>query len=176
LASLAIELDDRNAAGQALRAFILAFYRNFETAELVIDRALALNPNDALAHAIRGRIMLNSGRLDAAVGSLELALQLDPHPLAWWLVDLGQAYYLARRYAEVVALFDQFAGEFDEDPGPHAILAAAHAQLGDIDAAENSAGQLRRVSPFFDSELYASSVGGAAHQRHLLEGFRKAGL
>ena len=175
-ASLAIELDDRNAAGQALRAFILAFYRNFETAELVIDRALALNPNDALAHAIRGRIMLNSGRPEAAVGALELALKLDPHPLAWWLVDLGQAYYLVRRYAEVVALFDQFTGDFEEDPGPHAVLAAAHAQLGDTDAAERSAGQLRRVSPFFDSEVYASGIGSEEHQRHLLDGFRKAGL
>ena len=175
-ASRAIELDDRNASGQALRAFILAFHRDFATAEAVIDRALTLNPNDALSHGIRGNIMLNSGRPEAAVGSLELALELDPHPLAWWLVDLGQAYYLAGRYADVIALFDRFTGNFDEDPAPHAILAAAHAQLGENDAAESSAVQLRRVSPFFDSEIYASSVTGAEHQRHLLDGFRKAGL
>jgi hypothetical protein len=35
---------------------------------------------------------------------------------------------------------------------------------------------VRRVSPFFDSESFASVIAGAAHQRHLLDGLRKAGL
>jgi TolB-like protein len=172
----AIELDDRNAAAHALRAFIFIFHRAFEAAETAIDRALELNPNDAMSHAIRGDVMVYGGRPEEAIEPLETALQLDPHPLAWWLVDLGQAYYLEGRYADVVALFDRFTGDFTEDPGPHAILAAAHAQLGEIEAASAAAEQLRRGSPFFDSESYASGIAGAEHQRHLLDGFRKAGL
>jgi len=172
----AIELDDRNAAAHALRAFVFTFRRQFEAAETAIDLALELNPNDAMSHAIRGDLMVYGGRPEEAIQPLETALQLDPHPLAWWLVDLGQAYYLEGRYADVVALFDRFTGEFEEDPGPHAILAAAHAKLGDSRAASAAAEQLRRVSPFFDSETYARGIAGAEHQRHLLDGLRKAGL
>jgi TolB-like protein len=175
-AARAIELEDRNAAGQALRAFILTFQRDFATAEAMIDRALSLNPNDALSHAIRGNLMMTAGRPEATVESVELALELDPHPRAWWLVDLGQAYYLAGRYGDVIALFDRFIGNFDEDPAPFAVLAAAHAQLGNIAAAESSAAQLRRVSPFFQKEIYVNNVIGDEHRRHLLDGMRKAGL
>ena len=176
LARRAIELDDRNAAAHALRAFIFIFHRAFEAAETAIDRALELNPNDAMSHAIRGDVMVYGGRPEEAIEPLETALQLDPHPLAWWLVDLSQAYYLKGRYADVVALFDRFTGDFTEDPGPHAILAAAHAQLGETEAASSAAEQLRRVSPFFDSESFASSISSAEHQLHLLDGLRKAGL
>ena len=175
-ATRAVELDDRNAAGQALRAFILLFRGDLTTAEAMIDRAIELNPNDALNHAIRGEVLFNAGRPEEAALAMELALALDPHPLAWWLVGLAQSYYLAGRYADVIALFDQFIGNFDEDPAPHAILAAAHAQLDNVEAAARAVTQLRRVSPFFDSEIYVGSIASDEHQEHLLDGLRKAGL
>ncbi len=171
-----LELDDRNAAAHALRAFIYTFHREFEAAEAAIDRALELNPNDAMSYAIRGDVMVYGGRPEEAIQPLETALQLDPYPVAWWLVDLGQAYYLKSRYADVVALFDRFTGDFEEDPGPHALLAAAYAQQGESEAAGAAAEELRRVSPFFDSESFVRSIVGAEHQRHLLDGLRKAGL
>ena len=43
-----------------------------------MDRAIAINPNDADALAGRGNVLMWSGRTDAAIISLEQARRLDP--------------------------------------------------------------------------------------------------
>jgi hypothetical protein len=114
--------------------------------------------------------------LEPAIDALELALRLDPHPDASWVVNLAMAYYLAGRYADVVTLFDRFGSGFEEEPAQHLLLAAAHGQLGEVAAATLALQRLRRVSPFFDAGVYASNLAEPAHRRALLDGLAKAGL
>lgn len=147
----------------------------FAAAERAIDRAIDLNPNSALSHAIRGNTLVYAGRPAEAVESLELAMRLDPHPVGTWVVNLAQAYYYLGRYDAVLELFERFGREFDEDPAPHMILAATHGQLGNEEAAAREVARLRRRSPFFDAATFASHLADPAHGRMLLEGLRKAG-
>lgn len=176
LAEQAIGLDERDAPAHALLASALTYQGDFAQAEQVIARAIELNPNNPMGLAIRGMINQWSGRPDEAIRSLELALRLDPRPITWWLVSLGQSYYLMNRYEEAVALVAPLQGQATENPATFALLAAAYGQLGQQDQAATVLASLKRISPFFDPELYAGNMVDPNHARHLLEGLRKAGL
>ena len=63
-----------------------------------MDRAIAINPNDANALAGRGNILMWSGQTDAAVEALELAQRIDPELNAIDRFALSLAYYLKGRY------------------------------------------------------------------------------
>jgi len=172
--ALANDGDDPHA--HAMRAELLRLKGELGAARRASDRAIALNPNSAQSQATRGGILVYQGELEPAIDALELALRLDPHPDASWVVNLAMAYYLAGRHTEVVALFDRFGGAFEEEPAQHLLLAAAHGQLGQTTAATAALERLRRVSPFFDAEVYAGNLAEPAHRRALLDGLEKAGL
>jgi TolB-like protein len=62
--------------------------------EAEIERALALDPDDAQAHAIRGLLLLNEGRLADSRVALERALALRPNDvniLGWLASSYGSA-------------------------------------------------------------------------------------
>lgn len=174
-AGRAIEAATDNARAHAVRAEVLRFQGDFAAAGRSAERAVQLNPNSAASHAIEGGILVYSGEAGAAIAALELALRLDPHPEASWLVNLAQAYYFVGRYDDVIALFDRFAGGFEEEPTQHLLQAAAHGQLGQEEAGRRELERLRRVSPFFDAQGFASNLADPAQRDRLLEGLRKAG-
>ena len=102
--------------------------------------------------AIRGALLLRSGRSEPAVPSLELPLRLDPRPVVWWPVTLSQAYYFTERYDDAIRLLDRFEPAFKEDPLGYAVLAAAHGQLGRLDEAARAGAARKRLSPFLDGQ------------------------
>ena len=46
--------------------------------ELDVDKALALDPDDAVAHDLKGSILSSQARVDEAIAEYERALALDP--------------------------------------------------------------------------------------------------
>ena len=86
----AIGEDDRHAEAYAglgdahLRQYeATRAVQSLRTAETTIDRAIALQPLDARAHMIRGRVYLATGQHKRAIVELTRALELDPNiPLA----------------------------------------------------------------------------------------------
>lgn len=177
LAAHAIDLEERNASAHVLLADVLSFQRDFDGSNREIERAIALNPNDAMSRAIHGKLMFYTGRPKEAVASLELALRLNPHPSAWWIVDLAAAHYYLGHDNEAIRLLDRYDKLVEEHPGTHAILAAAHGQLDQQDAAAQMLARLRRVSPFFDANRFANNLAyNPEDKRRLLDGLRKAGL
>ena len=176
MAERGIGLDTESASAHALLASVLTFKQEFSEAEREVDLAIKLNPNNALSHAIRGTLMMWSGKAEAAIPSLELALRLDPAPTAWWLLSLGQSYYFLGRYSESIRLLERFGHRFEEDPAPYALLAAAHGQMGHHDQAAEAWSKLRRVSPFFDANIYVGNLANPEHGKHFLEGLSKAQL
>ena len=74
------------------------FYQRYDQARVEMDRAIALNPNDAHALAGRGNIRMWLGETDAAIRDLELALRIDPELNAMDRFALSLAYYLKDRY------------------------------------------------------------------------------
>lgn len=176
LAEEALSHDPNNADAHALLAYLLRFEDQPVVAERHIDLALDLNPNDAQSHAIKGMLRLMQGDLEAARETLELAIRLDPSPVESWFFQLGEAYYLLGRYQDTVAVIERFRSTIGEDPAPYAILAAAYARLGEEAEAAAAAEDVRRLSPFFDTESFAAFFAPEGHETDLLEGMRAAGL
>ena len=61
-----------------------SFGRNRQ-ARAALERALALAPRNAQAHALRGFILLGERRVDAAVGAFDMALEIDKRLANAWL-------------------------------------------------------------------------------------------
>jgi tetratricopeptide (TPR) repeat protein len=78
-----------------------------------VDRALALDPSNALAHKDRGEILLSMGKVDAAEGAFRSAAALDPMvPVIQQ--DLGVWYMAAGRMDSAIVVTRK-AQELDPD-------------------------------------------------------------
>lgn len=177
LAEEAVTLDPQNADAHALLAYLLRFSGELEDARRHIEIALDLNPNDPQSLATHAHLEMLSGNVEAATEPAELVFRLDPNPRPFWLFTLGEIYYLLGRYDDAIALLERHATRFNEDPAPRAVLAAAHAEAGNVEKARDSTEALKRMSPFFDSESFAEFFTGTERDRgHLLEGLKRAGL
>ncbi|MGA2135351.1 MAG: tetratricopeptide repeat protein [Bryobacteraceae bacterium] len=101
----AVALDDNSAEPHTSLAGIDVFRWNWLDAEREFQRALALNPNYALAHHWHGNLYLSPlGRHAEAIAELKRAQELDPLSLIVQ-TDLGFAYFFAGQYD---AAFSQY--------------------------------------------------------------------
>jgi TolB-like protein len=155
--ALAVNSDDPQAL--SMGAFVRAnLTRDYDGAIEVLDRALAMNGNSALAFGFSSLVGAHSERHDRAVEHAQRALRLSP------LDDpLNYHPYCA------LALANLFAGHFTEavtyaaltiqaNPGfsvAYAYLVAGHVNLGNLDAAHAAARRLLEIDPAF-------SIGGFA--------------
>jgi len=172
----AVALNAYDASAHALLADALRFQGRLEEAEEQVLRAIALNPNDAVSHAIHGCILLYSGSPGAAIPALEQALRLDPILSIWARTKLAQSYYLQREFEAAVRLLSRPDIDFAQNPAPHAVLAAALAQLGREAEAREAARGARGAHPFFDAEGFATNIADPGQSAFLLEGLQKAGF
>jgi TolB-like protein/Tfp pilus assembly protein PilF len=102
-ATTAIRLDDRSAPAHAALAFSYFYYEwNFAKSEVEFQRALAIDPNDSVAHHwYGGTVLVAVRRFDAAIAELQRAEALDPiTPMVPTI--LGRAYLDAGRLDEAV--------------------------------------------------------------------------
>jgi TolB-like protein/Tfp pilus assembly protein PilF len=95
-AERAVALDDASARAHVILAGTKVFFDfDWKGAQSHFQRALALNPNDALAHHWYANLYLApEGRLQEAIAEMKVAQQLDPLSLII-NTDLGYSYYLA---------------------------------------------------------------------------------
>jgi adenylate cyclase len=173
--ALAVDDPGANARAHAILGNIYTFTGNYELALADAERALELNPSDAIARSLRGGILLWLGKLDESIAASEEARRYDPRLAAEGMFNLALAYYLAGRYRDAAqtatAVEPKARTVFLE-----AVLAAALAQLGEDDAARRVAAEVRRQSPFFDVKLFGQRLVNPAHREKAQEGLRKAGL
>jgi tetratricopeptide (TPR) repeat protein len=75
----ALSLDEDLAEAHAVAAFMAFWYEwDWEAASRSFDRALSLNPGDAMSHGQRGLFCLNRTKFDEAIREIKKALELDP--------------------------------------------------------------------------------------------------
>jgi len=101
-AARALELDDHLASAHYAMATIYTWYDwDWANAEREFNRALDLNPNDALGRNWHGGYLSLLGRHDEAIDEHERALELDPFSLII-NANLARSFYWARRYDEAI--------------------------------------------------------------------------
>jgi TolB-like protein/DNA-binding winged helix-turn-helix (wHTH) protein/cytochrome c-type biogenesis protein CcmH/NrfG len=176
MATKALSHDDSEVRARIVLGRIHIFYNRYEQAKAEMDRAIAINPNDAHGLAGRGNVLMWLGQTDAAIEALELAQRIDPELNAIDRFALSLAYYLRRRYA---AAIEQAEINIRKSEGAHfsrVVLAAAYAQQGRSQDAARVVTVIRRADPTFDPQTFGSKLQNPADVEQLRDGFRKAGL
>ena len=99
----ALEIDEHQAGAHYVLASFYAWYSlDWPKAEAEFQRAIALNPNDALGRHWYGGYLSLMGRHEEALNEHERARQLDPYSLII-NANLARAMYWARRYDDAIA-------------------------------------------------------------------------
>ena len=138
LCGRATEIDSSYARAWALLALgqtILRFMhgRKFDAGLVAADRALALDPTLAEAHAVKARIYSEDARYDAASVEIDAALRLDPDS---YEVNRSAAYlrYRQSRPGDAARYFEKAMTLLDTDVNSASMLISCYAAVGDLRA------------------------------------------
>jgi adenylate cyclase len=173
--ALAIDDPGANARAHAVLGNIHTLTGNYDAALADADRAIELNPSDAIARSLRGGVLLWTGKIEESIAASEAARRFDPRLSAEGMFNLALAYYLAGRYREAAQTTTAVEANA-RSVFLRAVQAAALAQLGDAEGARREAQDVRRLDPFFDVKLFGQRLMNPAHREKAQEGLHKAGL
>jgi len=183
----ALDIDDGDAWSHGVFAQLLFLLNEDDKAEIHFNRALTLNPNDADVAAVFANILVYWGRWREALAWVGTAKRLNPFPpnLYHWYHAL--ALYSGREYEQAVKALIEARGL---DRWSHGLLAACHAQMGQLAEAQSEAeifvserrreltanGQVAPASTIELAQTRAERYRNPADREHFLDGLRKAGL
>jgi adenylate cyclase len=175
LARKAVSLDEADAWCHAMVGYTYLFERQYDLAELHLDRAVALNPVDTRIASMRAMWLAFEGRGDEAVQSLDIILRRDPFPTAWVWDYLGIALFQVHRYEEATQALNRLPVL---NRWNYYYLTASYAHLGQIERARTWGAEMLRLHPDFTLEQVGLTevFKDPADLDYLLDGLRKAGL
>ncbi len=181
LARKAVQLDRDDAVVLSRAGHALAYVvHEFDAGQLFIDRALALNPNLAMAWNSSAWLRVWMGDPETAIQHFAQFKRLSPLDITTPRMLGGGAFahFFAGRYDEACSQAEQ---ALQESPNQHAALrvsAASNALAGRIERARDALSRLRRIDP----ALRVSNLGDITPLRRpediarYAEAMRKAGL
>ena len=172
--ALAINDPGSNARAHSMLGALHSFTGNLHAALAESERALALNPSDAFAHAQRGNVLLWLGRIEESIKASETARRFEPRLTSLRAFNLVLAYFLAGRADAAVAVCESYLGV--DRAELRAVCAAALAEAGHAERAREAAAQAKRLQPFFDVQDFGGRLADPALAEKARQGLRKAGL
>jgi TolB-like protein len=174
LSQLVLSIDENDPETLACVGWAKIFIsQDAVSAAEMVDRAVALNPNSAIAWSYRGFVYIYAGISDEALRSYEHTLRLSPlDPMRYFIIAMMSLAYLGLgRFDNAVVLARKSIGQHPDFMPALCCLAAALAHLGRKEEAAGTVQQILRIRPDFR----ASSRRG--HWPALYaEGLLKAGL
>ena len=126
---------------------VLLQMRQHDRALLEMDRAIALSPNYAECHALRGLVLGFMGETEAAVAAIETALRLNPRAPGYYHLMAGRAHLARRDFAAALAPLQRAVGLAPAMTQIHVSLAVALDGLGRRGGAEAEVAEVRRLNP-----------------------------
>lgn len=185
-ASQAVALDDGDHLTHFILGRILVYRQEFDRGEWHLDRAEALNPNDAdvLAQMALGRAYL--GQPERGIDTAAAAMRLNPFHDEWYCAFAATPHFVARRLEEGIRLALRAP---DVGVDVRAFLACAYARLGRMEEAHRQRDAFLRVfrrkitfgrAPDPDEPvrwvLHVNPMRRPEDRAYLLEGLDRAGL
>ena len=152
--------------------------RQYEEAIAEGERAVALSPNGADAHAHLAMTLSYVGRPEEAIGLFKKATRLNPMPPNWYLLCLSDAYRLTGQYEKAIATVHKSIQRNPEDIISHIALATGYIMVGREEEARAEAEEVLRIDPKFSLEYYANTLPykSQADTELIIDALRKAGL
>ena len=179
-ARTAIELDRESAIAHSSLAWVLTHHDEPEAALDEAEIAILLNPNDPQGHAVKGRVLVFTGRTAEARDSLTTALRLDPRgPTALAaMAHTVMCNYFERDYRAAEGMARRTARAYPKSVRPLLWLTAALGQLGRAEEGRKVLDSIIAAAPSY-VEFITRTRPPYYHRPedydHLLEGLRKAG-
>lgn len=144
----ALQLDDSLAEAHASLGMVYFYYEwNWSEASKEFKRAIALNPNYALARSWYALSLGSIGKYDEALYQARLAQSVDPLSLEIYTV-VGRIFYLNHQYDQSITAYRKVI-----DLDPH--YARAHVRLGMTFAAQGAFGDA--IHEFEESQRLSGS-------------------
>lgn len=97
---------------------------------VAIERALALEPNQAEPHAMKARYLQEDGRADAALEELDIALDLDPDSALVHAVA-GRIFYTQRDFAAAIPHLERSTSASEIWAAEAGLLLSSYRVVGD---------------------------------------------
>jgi tetratricopeptide (TPR) repeat protein len=181
LAARAVALDPLDAQALAILGHTRAFLRHRPEEALALhDRALALNPNLAMAWVFSGMAQSYLGHHEAALGRLERYRQLAPcHPHALFFdAARGIPLLFLHRHEEAATVGRATTALQPGFSYPYKTYLSALGHLGLSEEAAEVRERLLAIEPDFTmaKALRRTPVRRAEDRAHYAEGLRQAGL
>ena len=175
MAEKAVALDPNDAGSRWVLGHVMAHERRWAESDAEFAAALELDPNHADAWAALSDLSVLGGRLAEGMEQIRKALRLNPYPLCWYYLLLGQAQYAARQYEAAV---ETLRKEETYRTTSRRFLAASLAQLGRLDEARRETELFLASNPHFTISHWVAAMpfDDDAMRDHFIDGFRKAGL
>ena len=152
---------------------------DLDVASALIEKALALDPNSAMAWNRSGWLNTYLIRPEIAIEHFQRAIRLSPFdPMNFnCLLGIGNAHFAAGRYEEALPWWRKGLLERPDLTWPLRPMAASLALLGRLSEAQEVVRQLRRGYPDITiSKIMAIVPHRGDYVRRYAEGLRKAGL
>lgn len=146
----------------------------------LIDQALALNPNIAVAWRFSGYVRALLGECDIAVDHLNRAIELNPRdPLLFIAFNgLAVAHYFAGRYQEAHKCAGRAARQNPDYAAAQVMVAASAAMADRGREAKDAVGRLLQLDPSYRVENFRDVwlVRQPEHREAFERGLRLSGL
>ncbi len=178
-ASVAADREDPTVLANAGYALLL-LNGDTDTAGTLLDRAVALNPNSAIACGYSGNVRVFAGDYAVAIERCARAMRLSPLD-PWMFIFLsttGHAYFFERRLEEALVWLRRAHQEHPTGPTILLRLASTYAHLGRLDEARATVRRLLELQPQTTiTRLKRRPVfNNHPDAEFSYEGLRKAGL
>ena len=178
LAQKAIGLDETQDSAHSLLGHIYVMMRQYDMAIAEGERAVALNPNGADAHAHLAMTLTYVGRREEAAELFKRAIRLNPMPPNWYLSRLALVYRLTGNYEEAKATYQKVLQRNPDDLWAQIGLTANYSLEGREKEARAQAAEVLRIDPKFSLDHYAKTLPhkNQADIELTIDALRKAGL
>src|SRR5262249_61833415 len=93
----------------------------------------------------------------------EAYMRLDPFHAPIATAFLGMAHYMLKQYSQALLLLRDFVSQAPESRNGHALLAATHAQLGQLEDARAQVAEVLRLQPNYTITGTARRVLAVKH-------------
>jgi adenylate cyclase len=174
----ALSIDDSNPKPFSLLAFIHLSLRKYDDASDLVEKAMALGPNNSFVAGVAANVALFCNRPQDMVVLLKKAMRLCPIYPAWYVGDLAWAYLVMNRREDVIVTAQE-AIKIDPDYiYTYLVLAVAYVDLGREQEAHDAVGNVLRIDSKYSLRIFAESLpfqDTEVLDRHV-EGLCKAGL
>jgi TolB-like protein len=168
-ASRALEIDREAPLPFSVLAVLQVVDGRHEEALTSAERAVALGPSDAEAHAALSLVLTYSGRHSDAIAAIERAMRLNPSLPTSDRVVAGMALLLNDEPERAIDILERARTEAPNVDDTHAMLTAAYARAGQTDAARLAAAEAVRLGPNLCVELFRVILGPFRDHRDLVK-------